>query len=598
MKESLESKNNTYRESIKYFRQVLRGFRDKDRSKRFSAIELKDENFKAIINGCGYDFSLVSYWSSDHLPTRRLWLLAVRYEETIEWENIYRSDEIEQDMLVQKELYLKGTTIALEAQFLGYLIYEKVEKYLTKALSRETLLRKESGTGYPLQFPALSANNNVISKYGESFFCEAINFSIELMPELKVNSKVSCMKHESEVKISASFQGKKFFLDATVLQDMDGVILFEGFHVYDKKGEMLFPEKLEEHQNFFHPTSTKTPLTVAEGFVATIRANSDLRPVGGSGENASSVIQHEKMLRFESEKSILEYSFDPEVIFSRLNHVSRVPEAVLDFYTFSDQDTEWVKSFVTRELQGKWVSFDNQEAVLIHFMMINFRTADKYFAQKFPLFSQVANKFYKPGSYPSLSRRLFSGEKTVHSYRTDVFVRKRDEFLDKLRRLIVSEGEAHRDALIEKAYGLNPEDWRKSVGNLWQPLGPRPIIPPAGLTPKEAEIYVSQMLNFYGLAGVKLTRYSRDGGVDVESDKGVFQVKHQAAPVGVGVVREIFGVAASTGKRAGVFAKVGFTKEAIEFAERNGIVLFSYTPTFQGRTKIAEKLVNSGFEAF
>lgn len=303
-------------------------------------------------------------------------------------------------------------------------------------------------------------------------------------------------------------------------------------------------------------------------------------------------------LRFESEASILAYDFDPEEIFSSLDHVSRVPQAVLDFYSFSDREKEWVKGFVARQLQGKWVSWDNQEAILYYFLSINFKTADWYFKEKFPLFSKVANKFYKSGSYPSLSRRLFSGEQTVHSYRTDAFVLKRNEFLDKLRRLIVSEGEELRDVLIEKAYGLSPEDWRKSVGNLWQPLGPRPIIPPAGLTPKEAETYVSQMLNFYGLAGAKITRYSRDGGVDVESDNGVFQVKHQTAPVGVGVVREIFGVASSVGKRAGVFAKTGFTKEAIEFAERNGIALFSYTPTFQGRTKSAEGFINSGFEAF
>jgi hypothetical protein len=294
----------------------------------------------------------------------------------------------------------------------------------------------------------------------------------------------------------------------------------------------------------------------------------------------------------------LEYDFDPDEIFSSLDHVSRVPEAVLDFYSFSDLDKEWVKSFVTRELQRIWVSWDNRESVLEHFMMINFRTAEKYFEQKFPLYGRMSFKFFKPGSSPTLARRLFNGESTIHSYSTQAFSKKRAEFLDKLRRLIVSESEVQRDALIEKAYGLSPEDWKKSVGNRWQPLGPRPLIPPAGLTPKEAETYVSQMLNFYGLAGTKVTRYSRDGGIDVESDKGVFQVKHQTAPVGVGVIREILGVAASKGKRAGVFAKTGFTKEATEFAERNGIVLFSYTPILQGRTKVAEGLIYSGFETF
>lgn len=596
MSESLEKKINEYLQSRNYFLHVLRGVRFGSFGEKLSTKEIKSSDFDGVvIKGYGYEFSLHSYWSFDQKPKRRLWFLALADSEDVRSDYLFGPSELDQDTAPS---VITSETFKLEALFRGYRIRDKIQEYLKKVPSRETLLRKQSGIGYPLQFPALSANNNAVSKYGESFFCEAIGFSKALMPDLKVNSRVSCMKYESEVRISTSFQGKKFLLEANVLKNMEGVIFSEGFDVCDKNGEVLFPENLENHLNFLHPTSTKTPLTVAEAFVATINAHSNIPQGGLTGESGSSVNQNVKMLRFETENSILEYDFDPEEMFSSLDHVSRVPEAVLDFYAFSDQDKEWVKSFVARELQGKWVSWDNREAVLIHFMMINFKTADKYFAQKFPLFSQVANTFYKPGSYPSLSRRLFNGEKTVHSYRTDVFVKKRDEFLDKLRRLIVSEGEALRDILIEKAYGLNPEDWRKSVGNLWQPLGPRPIIPPTGLTPKEAEIYVSQMLNFYGLAGVKVTRYSRDGGVDVESDKGVFQVKHQVAPVGVGVVREIFGVAASTGKRAGVFAKTGFTKEAIEFAERNGIVLFSYTPTFQGRTKIAQGLINSGFEAF
>lgn len=142
------------------------------------------------------------------------------------------------------------------------------------------------------------------------------------------------------------------------------------------------------------------------------------------------------------------------------------------------------------------------------------------------------------------------------------------------------------------------EDWKKSVGNRWQPLGPRPLISPSGLTPKQAETYVAQLPKFYGLLGVKETRFTQDGGVDVSSETAVFQVKHQAARVGVQVVREIFGVAASLGKKAGVFSKTGFTREAIEFASVNRVTLFSYIPKLEGHTPLSRRIVQEGFSIF
>jgi len=304
-----------------------------------------------------------------------------------------------------------------------------------------------------------------------------------------------------------------------------------------------------------------------------------------------------KKLSFDSEASILEYDFDPEEIFISPG-VSQVPEEVLDFFSFTDEDKAWAKAYVAQELKGRWVSWDNKEAVLRYLLEGTDRIAKKYFDHKFPLYKRMVFKFSIIGYNPGFMRKAFLGEETVQGYYTEAFTHKREDFEDQLKDIIDAESKEQLDALVHKAYGLTPEDWKESVGNRWQPLGPRPIIPPAGLTPKEAETYVSQLLRFYGLAGAKVTRYSRDGGIDVESMKGVFQVKHQMAPVGVGVVREILGVAASEGKRAGVFAKVGFTKEATEFAERNGILLFSYTPILKGRTKAAEGLINSGFEAF
>jgi hypothetical protein len=308
---------------------------------------------------------------------------------------------------------------------------------------------------------------------------------------------------------------------------------------------------------------------------------------------------------FTSEESILLYEFDEDQLFSSEEpswhpnaRETIVPKSVVKFYSFSDEARDWARDHVTQRIQREWISWDNRDNVLRRLTGEARQTAHDYVSQKFPLFERVIDKLSKSGNAPGVMSRLFLGEVRKPYFRPNSLYTLKHSFHDELESVLTQEIENQVKAHIAKAYGATREDWRAAVGNRWQPLGPRPIIPPAGLTPKEAETYVAQMLKFYGLSGTKLTRFSRDGGVDVESDSGVFQVKHQQAPVGVGVVREILGVASSKGKRAGVFAKTGFTKEATVFAETNGIALFSYSPSLNGRTKISEELLRSGFEAF
>lgn len=115
------------------------------------------------------------------------------------------------------------------------------------------------------------------------------------------------------------------------------------------------------------------------------------------------------------------------------------------------------------------------------------------------------------------------------------------------------------------------------------------------MSPVEAEEFAGQLLRHFGVIGAKTTRYSRDGGIDVEGNDLVAQVKHQQNPVGVGVVREIYGVAVHKGKLGAVFAKSGFTKEAITFAQSAEIVLITYLPRITAQTKIAQALVDGGW---
>jgi hypothetical protein len=310
---------------------------------------------------------------------------------------------------------------------------------------------------------------------------------------------------------------------------------------------------------------------------------------------------------FTSEDAILDHEFDEDDVFSSEepyfnpksnSRDSKVPDSVMRFYAFSDEERDWARRLISERIQREWISWDNRQNVIGRLHSEVWDMASDYKKQKFALFERVADKFSRSGKSPGVLSRVFLGESKIPYYSPHSLRAQMHSCINELRSFLENEITEQVKDRVSKSYGLTREDWRAAVGNRWQPLGPRPIIPPGGLTPKEAESYVSQMLKFYGLSGAKITRFSRDGGVDVESDRGVFQVKHQKAPVGVGVVREILGVASSKGKRAGVFAKTGFTKEATDFAETNGIVLFSYTPSLKGRTKISEQLLISGFETF
>lgn len=122
----------------------------------------------------------------------------------------------------------------------------------------------------------------------------------------------------------------------------------------------------------------------------------------------------------------------------------------------------------------------------------------------------------------------------------------------------------------------NPNDWLMSVSSKWQPLCPKPSPYQSELEPTEAETYAQSWMLFLGASGATVTQYSQDGGIDIESDYWVAQVKHYINSVSVQPVREILGVATSRGKRACFFTKTGYTKEAVRFAEENDIPLFQY----------------------
>lgn len=169
----------------------------------------------------------------------------------------------------------------------------------------------------------------------------------------------------------------------------------------------------------------------------------------------------------------------------------------------------------------------------------------------------------------------------IRSSLLDIGIEVLDEKLDRFKKVSKSK---------------KPLDLKVSVANKWQPLVNRPELPPREMTPTEAEHYVCNYLLFLGASGAKVSQQSRDGGIDVESENFIVQVKHQHAPVGVKVVREMLGSSMATGKQPVIFAKTGYSSDAAVFAYEQGVALFAYTPIFVGLFGQGQKYMFEGME--
>jgi hypothetical protein len=108
----------------------------------------------------------------------------------------------------------------------------------------------------------------------------------------------------------------------------------------------------------------------------------------------------------------------------------------------------------------------------------------------------------------------------------------------------------------------------------------QPEFPPSP-NPTESQIshqayeeFCSEMLQSWGYLDAVVTRYTRDGGIDIEASELVVQCKHYTGSVGVREIREIFGIAAHKSKTAVVFCAGSFTAEAKTFAGAAGVGLF------------------------
>lgn len=141
--------------------------------------------------------------------------------------------------------------------------------------------------------------------------------------------------------------------------------------------------------------------------------------------------------------------------------------------------------------------------------------------------------------------------------------------------------------------------WVSRPEPAWGAAGSRPA-PMVSCNARQAEFLAKAWMEYLGAEGCRVSQATRDGGVDVDSDHFVAEVKHHAEPVSPNIVRQVVGVAAIEGKRPLVFSLNGYSSAALEVGNRAGAALFKYNfedGTLTGATPVAELVLTAGLRA-
>lgn len=139
-----------------------------------------------------------------------------------------------------------------------------------------------------------------------------------------------------------------------------------------------------------------------------------------------------------------------------------------------------------------------------------------------------------------------------------------DEQLETLRQWDLAQDEGRKNKIVES---------RNAQGDAYSPP---PAPQPLGVSADGAEKLCAYWMKHLGQTNVRVTRAQNDGGVDIESNDWLAQVKHYRGSVGVTEVRELVGVASVDGRTPVFFTSGQYTSSALAFAGRAGVLLFSY----------------------
>ena len=133
---------------------------------------------------------------------------------------------------------------------------------------------------------------------------------------------------------------------------------------------------------------------------------------------------------------------------------------------------------------------------------------------------------------------------------------------------------------------------------VWLNTRQRPSPQPYGVSHEGAEHLVAEWLSYLGETNVEVTQFVGDGGVDVESDHVVCQVKNYGqGGVSSGEMRDLFGTATAAGKLAILFTSSRLTQDALEFAQSNDIACVFYDASkalLQPLTEAGDRFLSQG----
>jgi len=115
-------------------------------------------------------------------------------------------------------------------------------------------------------------------------------------------------------------------------------------------------------------------------------------------------------------------------------------------------------------------------------------------------------------------------------------------------------------------------------------------------TPKDAEHVAAEWLRFFGFSDALVTGDGADGGIDVESDLAIAQVKFKGVQTGRPELQQLYGVSRHLEKHAFFFSLSDYSQVAIDFADETGISLFKFD--YQGQpvavNAFAENFLSGG----
>lgn len=244
----------------------------------------------------------------------------------------------------------------------------------------------------------------------------------------------------------------------------------------------------------------------------------------------------------------------PDLAYVAVDALDTIAEVVLRQESVFDEAKAQFRSLTLGEMQKVlWQEFYSSMS----------GTRDVYFAEN-PQYPLPAN----PGQ-----RRLEEDKRAQQQAdRVTRATAALDQFIRPMLEAVVAYASARNEGLrAQQAEALAAQVEARAAAGFARPEPQR-----YGVSPRGAEMWVADALRWLGEHDAQLTRETADGGVDVVSQRLAVSVKHYTGSVPVEEVREIFGVAMTTGRSAVLWTSGSLTAAARQFADIAPVAVVKY----------------------